>query len=162
MKQSEAWRSINTWWGVSIFSTQNCCTGAFLVPYLLMLFLCGIPLFFMETSLGQFASSGCITMFRIAPLFKGKPDVRRRQSDVMWRRTKRRRHWWELRFGNQNNNKWQSDLSLKYLVCLIFRGRVCYSCSKHNLYYILQRCDSLSVVVLGQLFKFKVTMDWLW
>jgi solute carrier family 6 amino acid transporter-like protein 5/7/9/14 len=36
-----------------------------------MLFLCGIPLFFMESSLGQFASTGCITLFRISPLFKG-------------------------------------------------------------------------------------------
>lgn len=45
--------------------------GAFLVPYLLMLFLCGIPLFFMETCLGQFSSVGCLTIFRIAPLFKG-------------------------------------------------------------------------------------------
>ncbi|XP_014238805.1 sodium- and chloride-dependent glycine transporter 1-like [Trichogramma pretiosum] len=45
--------------------------GAFLVPYLLMLFLCGIPLFFMESSMGQFGSTGCITMFRMSPLFKG-------------------------------------------------------------------------------------------
>lgn len=45
--------------------------GAFLLPYLLMLFLCGIPLFFMETCLGQFSSFGCLTIFRIAPLFKG-------------------------------------------------------------------------------------------
>uniref|UniRef100_A0A1Y1MTC4 Transporter n=1 Tax=Photinus pyralis TaxID=7054 RepID=A0A1Y1MTC4_PHOPY len=45
--------------------------GAFLVPYLIMLFLCGIPLFFMETSLGQFSGTGCITLFKIAPLFKG-------------------------------------------------------------------------------------------
>lgn len=49
-----------------------CDIGAFLVPYLLMLFLCGIPLFFLETSLGQFASTGCITVFKISPLFKGK------------------------------------------------------------------------------------------
>lgn len=41
------------------------------MPYLLMLFLCGIPLFFMETCLGQFSSTGCLTIFRIAPLFKG-------------------------------------------------------------------------------------------
>ncbi|XP_015591859.1 sodium- and chloride-dependent glycine transporter 1 isoform X2 [Cephus cinctus] len=45
--------------------------GAFLVPYLLMLFLCGIPLFFMESSMGQFGGTGCITMFRMSPLFKG-------------------------------------------------------------------------------------------
>lgn len=45
--------------------------GAFLVPYLLMLWLCGIPLFFMETTLGQFGSTGCITIFKISPLFKG-------------------------------------------------------------------------------------------
>lgn len=37
-----------------------------------MLWLCGIPLFFMETTLGQFGSTGCITIFRISPLFKGK------------------------------------------------------------------------------------------
>ncbi|XP_054082933.1 sodium- and chloride-dependent glycine transporter 1 [Zeugodacus cucurbitae] len=45
--------------------------GAFLVPYLLMLFLCGIPLFFMEIVMGQFSSVGCIGVFRLAPLFKG-------------------------------------------------------------------------------------------
>ncbi|XP_063230449.1 sodium- and chloride-dependent glycine transporter 1 [Bacillus rossius redtenbacheri] len=45
--------------------------GAFLVPYLLMLFLCGIPLFLMETTLGQFSSRGCVTVFAISPLFKG-------------------------------------------------------------------------------------------
>ncbi|XP_050077426.1 sodium-dependent proline transporter [Anopheles maculipalpis] len=45
--------------------------GAFLVPYLLMLVLCGIPLFFLETCLGQFSGTGCITVFQIVPLLKG-------------------------------------------------------------------------------------------
>uniref|UniRef100_A0A6P7GFP8 Transporter n=1 Tax=Diabrotica virgifera virgifera TaxID=50390 RepID=A0A6P7GFP8_DIAVI len=45
--------------------------GAFLVPYLIMLVFCGIPLFFLETSLGQFASVGCTKLFNICPLFKG-------------------------------------------------------------------------------------------
>ncbi|CAG9784591.1 unnamed protein product [Diatraea saccharalis] len=45
--------------------------GAFLIPYFLTLFLCGIPLVYLETTLGQFASAGCISVFNINPLFKG-------------------------------------------------------------------------------------------
>ncbi|XP_052869336.1 sodium- and chloride-dependent glycine transporter 2-like [Anopheles cruzii] len=45
--------------------------GAFLVPYLLMLALCGVPLFFLEVCLGQFSGTGCVTVFKIAPLLKG-------------------------------------------------------------------------------------------
>ena len=32
--------------------------GAFVIPYIIMLFLVGIPLVFLETSLGQFSSKG--------------------------------------------------------------------------------------------------------
>lgn len=53
--------------------------GAFLVPYLLMLFVCGIPLFLMETSLGQFSSNGLLTMFKISPLFKGRHTPKKYQ-----------------------------------------------------------------------------------
>uniref|UniRef100_A0AAG5D881 Transporter n=1 Tax=Anopheles atroparvus TaxID=41427 RepID=A0AAG5D881_ANOAO len=45
--------------------------GAFLVPYLLMLVLCGVPLFFLEVCLGQFSGTGCVTVFKIVPLLKG-------------------------------------------------------------------------------------------
>ncbi|XP_017872516.1 PREDICTED: sodium- and chloride-dependent glycine transporter 1 isoform X1 [Drosophila arizonae] len=45
--------------------------GAFLVPYTLMVILCGIPLFYMEVLIGQFSSTGCTSMFRLAPLLKG-------------------------------------------------------------------------------------------
>ncbi|XP_021703364.1 sodium- and chloride-dependent glycine transporter 1 [Aedes aegypti] len=45
--------------------------GAFLVPYLTMLFFCGIPLFFLEICIGQFSGRGCVTVFNIAPLLKG-------------------------------------------------------------------------------------------
>ncbi|KAK3099577.1 hypothetical protein FSP39_006430, partial [Pinctada imbricata] len=45
--------------------------GAFLIPYVIFLVLCGIPLFFMEVSYGQFASLSPITVWRICPLFKG-------------------------------------------------------------------------------------------
>ncbi|XP_055375637.1 sodium- and chloride-dependent glycine transporter 1-like [Condylostylus longicornis] len=45
--------------------------GAFLIPYLLMLFICGVPLFLMEIIIGQFSSTGVLGMFRMCPLFKG-------------------------------------------------------------------------------------------
>uniref|UniRef100_A0A3P8XU28 Transporter n=1 Tax=Esox lucius TaxID=8010 RepID=A0A3P8XU28_ESOLU len=46
--------------------------GAFFIPYLIFLFTCGIPVFFLETALGQFTSEGGITCWRkISPLFEG-------------------------------------------------------------------------------------------
>lgn len=47
--------------------------GAFLIPYVTMLFLCGMPLFFMELSLGQYIALGPVTSWAaICPLAKGK------------------------------------------------------------------------------------------
>ncbi|XP_061732207.1 sodium- and chloride-dependent GABA transporter 2-like [Nerophis ophidion] len=46
--------------------------GVFLIPYFLFLFTCGIPLFILETSLGQYTGQGAITCWRkICPLFEG-------------------------------------------------------------------------------------------
>ena len=46
--------------------------GAFLVPYVLFLLSCGIPMFFLETAMGQYTSQGCITCWRhFCPLFEG-------------------------------------------------------------------------------------------
>uniref|UniRef100_A0AAZ3PJQ5 Transporter n=1 Tax=Oncorhynchus tshawytscha TaxID=74940 RepID=A0AAZ3PJQ5_ONCTS len=46
--------------------------GVFFVPYLLFLVLCGVPLFLMETSLGQYTSLGGVSAWRsICPLFGG-------------------------------------------------------------------------------------------
>ncbi|XP_018602713.1 sodium- and chloride-dependent GABA transporter 2-like isoform X1 [Scleropages formosus] len=46
--------------------------GAFFIPYLLFLFTCGIPVFFLEVSLGQYTSEGGITSWRkMSPLFEG-------------------------------------------------------------------------------------------
>uniref|UniRef100_A0AAY4A6V3 Transporter n=1 Tax=Denticeps clupeoides TaxID=299321 RepID=A0AAY4A6V3_9TELE len=46
--------------------------GVFFIPYAVFLFTCGIPLFLLETSLGQYTSQGSITCWRkICPLFEG-------------------------------------------------------------------------------------------
>ncbi|KAM7535023.1 hypothetical protein Aperf_G00000091652 [Anoplocephala perfoliata] len=45
--------------------------GAFLVPYVIMLALVGLPLFFLEFAFGQFASLGPISIWNVSPLFKG-------------------------------------------------------------------------------------------
>ena len=46
-------------------------SGAFIVPYAIMLLICGFPIFFFELSLGQFASEGPITVWKVNPLFYG-------------------------------------------------------------------------------------------
>ncbi|ESN90549.1 hypothetical protein HELRODRAFT_166229 [Helobdella robusta] len=45
--------------------------GAFLIPFLIMLFLIGIPLFFLEITWGQFASLGPLAIFKFCPIWKG-------------------------------------------------------------------------------------------
>lgn len=50
--------------------------GAFLIPYLIMLFLCGIPLLFMEFTVGQYTRLGPVhALAKICPLFKGEWSV---------------------------------------------------------------------------------------
>uniref|UniRef100_A0A8C6TI36 Transporter n=1 Tax=Neogobius melanostomus TaxID=47308 RepID=A0A8C6TI36_9GOBI len=45
--------------------------GAFLIPYILFLFIAGMPLFYMELALGQFNREGAATVWKICPVFKG-------------------------------------------------------------------------------------------
>lgn len=60
-------------WGCCpLTACGSCLPGAFMFPYFIMLVFCGIPLFFMELSFGQFASQGCLGVWRVSPMFKGK------------------------------------------------------------------------------------------
>ncbi|CAL9685412.1 unnamed protein product [Knipowitschia caucasica] len=46
--------------------------GVFFIPYILFIFTCGIPLFFLETALGQYTNQGGITCWKkICPIFQG-------------------------------------------------------------------------------------------
>ncbi|XP_040292323.1 sodium- and chloride-dependent betaine transporter-like isoform X1 [Bufo bufo] len=46
--------------------------GAFLIPYIIFLITCGIPIFFLEIALGQYTTQGPVTAWvKICPLFTG-------------------------------------------------------------------------------------------
>ncbi|XP_071088294.1 sodium- and chloride-dependent glycine transporter 2-like [Haliotis cracherodii] len=45
--------------------------GAFLIPFLVCLVLCGLPLFFLEVALGQFAGKSAMHIWGFCPLMKG-------------------------------------------------------------------------------------------
>lgn len=45
--------------------------GAFLIPYAIMLTFVGLPVFFIELSVGQYCGGGPLTVFDASPLFRG-------------------------------------------------------------------------------------------
>lgn len=45
--------------------------GAFVIPYIIVLFFVGKPLYYMELLLGQFSSRGCIKVYDMSPAMRG-------------------------------------------------------------------------------------------
>lgn len=45
--------------------------GAFLLPYLIVLFIVGRPIYYLEMIVGQFSSRNNVKMYQIAPAFRG-------------------------------------------------------------------------------------------
>ena len=46
--------------------------SAFLIPYCIMLFLIGIPMFFLEITIGQYSALGPVTIYsNLSPIFSG-------------------------------------------------------------------------------------------
>ncbi|PIK47109.1 putative sodium- and chloride-dependent neutral and basic amino acid transporter B(0+) isoform X1 [Apostichopus japonicus] len=45
--------------------------GAFLIPYAVMLFFAGLPIFFLEVSFGQYCSEGPIQAWKAVPMMRG-------------------------------------------------------------------------------------------
>ena len=76
------------WWGVLVgvlvgvlegcvggICQSKCSTGAFLIPFILMLFLIGVPIFMLEISLGQFCNLSPLNVFKISPILKGFSNI---------------------------------------------------------------------------------------
>ncbi|KAH9381482.1 hypothetical protein HPB48_021558 [Haemaphysalis longicornis] len=51
--------------------TLSAAPGAFLVPFFISIVLCGVPLFVMEVSIGQYLNTGGIGIWNLVPMFKG-------------------------------------------------------------------------------------------
>lgn len=46
--------------------------GAFLIPYLIVLFVVGKPIYYLEMLIGQFSSRGCAKVYDLCPAMRGK------------------------------------------------------------------------------------------
>ncbi|CAB3402724.1 unnamed protein product [Caenorhabditis bovis] len=61
---------VGSFWKFPFLIFQNG-GAAFLVPYLVMLILAAMPVFFTELVLGQFSSLAAISVWKVVPMFKG-------------------------------------------------------------------------------------------
>ena len=51
-------------------------SGAFLIPYVIMMILIGMPLLFMEYAFGQYFGVGSLTIFKkVCPMLQGKRSL---------------------------------------------------------------------------------------
>ena len=51
-------------------------SGAFLLPYLVLFVFGAVPLFCLELIVGQYHQEGAISVWKVAPIFKGAPAGR--------------------------------------------------------------------------------------
>jgi len=51
---------------------HNYIAGAFVIPYVIMMTFVGLPVFFLELIVGQYAAAGPLNIWSISPLFQGK------------------------------------------------------------------------------------------
>ncbi|XP_034258705.1 sodium- and chloride-dependent GABA transporter 2 isoform X2 [Pantherophis guttatus] len=107
--------------------------GAFFIPYLIFLFTCGIPVFFLETALGQYTSQGGVTSWRrLCPLFEENCVEFRKNASLnvtVENGTSPVIEFWERRVLNISDGiehlgtvRWELSL------CLLLAWIICYFC----------------------------------
>lgn len=50
--------------------------GAFVITYIIVLFMVGKPVYYMESMLGQFTSQSCVKMWALSPSFRGIDNIK--------------------------------------------------------------------------------------
>ena len=70
--------------------------GAFLIPYLFFLFVCGLPLFFMETAIGQSTGLSTVRIFNMIPFASG--ESRAKHFYTLRKYVKKMEYWYGLGF----------------------------------------------------------------
>ncbi|XP_060775569.1 sodium- and chloride-dependent GABA transporter 2-like isoform X8 [Neoarius graeffei] len=109
--------------------------GVFLIPYFIFLFVCGIPLFLMEISLGQYTSQGGITCWRkICPLFEEactEFDKLGNLSNlsIPVNATSPVKEFWERRVLNLTGSVYElGNVRWELALCLLLSWIICYFC----------------------------------
>ena len=70
-----------------VFNSMFASKGAFLIPFILFSFLLGVPMVFLELSVGQYTSLGSLSCWTMAKCFRGRESVEIRTSfKVFWQR----------------------------------------------------------------------------
>lgn len=49
--------------------------GIFIIPYVIFLVICGVPLFYLEVAVGQYSGKSVLSMWQLCPLFKGESTL---------------------------------------------------------------------------------------
>ena len=65
---------IGSVWRFPILCARNG-GGAFLIPFFFFMIVCGLPIYYMEVSLGQFCGKNPGLAFDFCPLFKGNTSI---------------------------------------------------------------------------------------
>ncbi|KPP69044.1 sodium- and chloride-dependent GABA transporter 2-like [Scleropages formosus] len=129
--------------------------GAFFIPYLIFLFTCGIPVFFLETSLGQYTSEGGVTCWRkISPLFEASCVEFQRGQDLVnfsspENATSPVIEFWERRVlrissGIDHIGVLHWDLAL----CLLLAWFLCYFCIWKGVVYFTATFPYIMLLIL--------------
>ncbi|KAM6096666.1 sodium- and chloride-dependent GABA transporter 2 isoform 3-T3 [Chlamydotis macqueenii] len=108
--------------------------GAFFIPYLIFLFACGIPVFLLESALGQYTSQGGVTAWRrICPLFEENCMELQKANSTLnvtsENATSPVIEFWERRVLKISDGiQHLGSLRWELVLCLLLAWIICYFC----------------------------------